>query len=103
MPVKKYNPKRQVSVDAIFVTKDNLEEVANFCGGGVADSNHGACVEVPCLVDTFDVFQGEYLYRDCSNGRFSKASKDDFEGKYEESPFNQFHDHGPGVRRSRQL
>lgn len=75
-------------VEAILLSKDNLDEAALWCGGQAGStvkasdpSDVAYHVTVPSLHTPFYVHVGEYLVKHLDTGRFSSMSRAEFEKK----------------------
>lgn len=86
--IKRYQVKPD-NQEAVAVTKDNLSDIAKWCGGsvmegmGVEPGNKGDYLYIPTIAGPMSARPGEIVAKD-SNGRFNVFDKDRFNRKYEE-------------------
>lgn len=75
--------------EAVEVTKDNMSDIAKWCGGsvmegmGVEPGDKGDYLYIPTISGPISARPGEIVAKD-SNGRFNVFDKDRFNRKYEE-------------------
>lgn len=81
--------RRDVSVNAIQLTEENSQQVADWCAGRLVeetdlDGNVLIGVNVPTLTGTIRVGVGDYVVQN-ANGYFQPWSKNIFESTFEEN------------------
>ena len=87
--IKRYQVKPD-NQEAVEVTKDNMSDIAKWCGGavmegmGVEPGDKGDYLYTPTISGPISARPGEIVAKD-SNGRFNVFDKDRFNRKYEES------------------
>lgn len=69
-------------VTAVKVTAENLEEVADWCGGGAYPNNSAPFITVPALIEFRHAFIGDYVVRDETTRKFYPMAADNFESRY---------------------
>jgi hypothetical protein len=80
--IKNYAPK-DGPVEAVLVSEDNLNAVAEWCSGEVFNGSTNSILLVPGIPTALEVSTGAYLIRK-SNGRFFSMPPLEFEEKYKE-------------------
>lgn len=95
MPGKNYRnkPRSPFEVLAEKITKENIQELALWCGGFVAQEQDPIdsektypALNVPTLTGAERVGEGDYLLKNPITGRFSTRSARSFEAVFEEKP-----------------
>lgn len=87
--IKRYQVKPD-NQEAVEATKDNLVDIAIWCGGsvmegmGMEEEDTGNYLYIPTISGPISARPGEIVAKD-SNGRFNVFDKDRFNRKYEES------------------
>lgn len=70
-------------VTAVKVTVENMEEVADWCGGGAYPKNAVPFIAVPALVEFRSAFVGDYVLRNELTGKFYPLSAETFERRFD--------------------
>ena len=90
MALTKHYRKKPEFVEAVHVTKDNLEEVARWCGGrafGEAKASDPTDVYVGVYLPTMEgpvaVGTDAYIFRDSFDGSFKVLGEAEFEREYQ--------------------
>jgi hypothetical protein len=81
-PFKKYNSRG--SVDAVLVTKQNVEELAELLGGEFIKEGYGGPLDaliLPGIPSALEANPGDYVTIS-GNGRYNVIRGDDFEAAY---------------------
>lgn len=75
--------KKPHAVEAIQLTRTNVEFLANWCGGIVVrERQEYISLDIPNLFGALRVQVGDYLTKD-EHGRFDRVSESEFESKYQ--------------------
>lgn len=88
LEIKKYVPKRS-AIEAVFLTPDNAEEVARWCGGeyGYVGNNVSPTLRIPTLrEEAIKTFTNTWVTKD-ENGRFDWTTAELFERLYDKVDF----------------
>jgi len=86
---KMYFAKQQPGIEAMLLTRENMDEAAKWCGGSVESDTKPSdptdvyiCLLFPTLNGIGKANVNEYLLRD-ADGRFVNMSRSTFEAQYE--------------------
>lgn len=82
--------KKPERLEVIELTKDNVEEVARWCGGTLhsvknvlRDCEHGHSLAIPSIYGGIDAEIGTFIARNAETGVFSVMTKEHLENEYQ--------------------